>query len=82
MFRDQSPSKQIKKHLTTPRSPQLSSKKRCEFAEKTKILKTTEELQLEEMNNSAFKARPVPTRLFSAWKEPVKLPSTEKKLNF
>ena len=77
---EQSPkAKVVKRHLTTPKSPELSVKKRWEFSEKIKALKTTEELELEKMTHSAFKARPIPKSIFSAQKDPLKRTPTEKK---
>jgi hypothetical protein len=56
------------RQLTTPRSPGLSVKKRYEFNEKNLNIKSTEELELDEMSRSGFKARQMPTKTFSAYK--------------
>lgn len=83
MVVEQSPkAKMLKRQLTTPRSPQLSVKKRCEFSEKVKELKTTEDIELEQMSLSAFKARPMPKCLFSSQNDPLKKTPVEKKTEF
>jgi hypothetical protein len=74
-----SPAEKIKpRQLTTPHSPTLSVKKRCEFAEKTKQLKTTEELEIEMMSKSGFKARPCPSKMLSGTKIILLTPSVKK----
>jgi hypothetical protein len=61
-------SKSKNRKLTTPRSPGLSVKKRCEFNEKNLNIKSSEELEIEEMSRSGFKARQMPSKTFSAYK--------------
>lgn len=52
-----------RRHLTTPKSPELSVKKRFEFSERTKNLKTTDEIELEKANFGMFKALPCPKHI-------------------
>ncbi|CAI2386835.1 unnamed protein product [Moneuplotes crassus] len=60
--------KKIVRHLTTPKSPPLSVKKRGEFTEKAKNLKSTEEIQLEDIEKNKFQALPMPTKIFDEYK--------------
>lgn len=65
----ESPTRRPKEiQLTTPRSPPLSVKKRGEFSSKTKMIKTTEQLEMEEMRRNEFKATLMPKQIFAAYK--------------
>jgi hypothetical protein len=75
-------SKSRTRQLTTPLSPQLSVKKRCEFVERTKDLKSTEELEIERMEQNSFKARPLPRKILSAYKPVIGNTPSGKKTEF
>ena len=67
---------------TTPKSPNLSVRKRGEFTEKTHYNKTTEEIELEKAAQNEFKARPVPKKIFSDYKPIAGRTPSEKKTSF
>jgi len=68
--------------LTTPKSPTLSVKKRCEFADKAKYLKSSEEMELEIISQNEFKARPMPKNSMSGLKSGVEHTPSAKKTTF
>ena len=78
-----SPSAKVKrKLLTTPKSPPLSVKKRCEFVEKTKNVQSTEEILLQDIKNNEFRARPMPKKVFDAYKPVAGNTPSAKKTDF